>query len=154
MCTQGLFFAMASGLAWNGLTDTPTVGPVGLGPFVGLFESLLGDEAAEEAAVVGQPAVVGPDGASIPVAITVTNAELKNYQIQQWYKMRHEAMKFLREFVGEANIPGVPSVEAIEMTHPHTHTHTPRWRSLHPGHEEKTRSHRLRHGLGLEPLEV
>ena len=72
---------MANGPAWNGRTDTPTMGPIGLGPAAGLFQSLLVNEAAEEAAVVGQPAVAGPDGACIPVAIT--NSELKDYQSRQ-----------------------------------------------------------------------
>ena len=43
-------------------------GPVALGPAAGTFTTLLRDQAAVAAAVVGTPAVVGRDGVAIPVA--------------------------------------------------------------------------------------
>ena len=110
---------MANGTAWKGLTDFETVGPVALGPAADSFESLFSGAAEESAAVVGQLAVVGSEGAEIPVAIL--NSEIKNYQTKQGYKRTNEALKYLREYVGEAEQIGVPSVKAIEMTHTSIH---------------------------------
>ena len=113
LCTQGLFAAMDTGPACTGLTDVETVGPVALGPNAGFFRSLL--ENAEEQAAVGQPAVVGPDGAEIPIVIL--NAEVLGYKTQQGYKRSNEMLKFVRDDIREKFIPRVPCVEAVELTH-------------------------------------
>ena len=108
-CTQKLFFFTVSrNPIWNGRTDTATVGPVALGPCEGMFQSLLTAEAAVTEAVVGQPAVVGPNGVEIQVA--VFNATVQNYETQQGHKRSNEALKYLRAYVGESETEGVPSV--------------------------------------------
>ena len=96
----------------------PVLGPEALGPAATSFASLLQDDAAVAAAVVGEIAVTGPQGEQIPIAIT--NAEVKNYDTQgQGHRLTNEAMKFLRDHVGEEDVPGQPSVRAIELTHAH-----------------------------------
>ena len=50
-------------------------GPVALGTAAGTFSTLLRDQAAVDAAVVGTPAVVGSDGVEIPVAFL--NSEIR-----------------------------------------------------------------------------
>ena len=67
------------------------------------------------AAVVGQPAVVGPDGEQIPVAFL--NSEMRNYVTTQGHNKTNETQKFIREHIAEKGQPGTPAVDAIEMTH-------------------------------------
>ena len=92
----------------------PVEGPEALGPAAGKFRSVLTDNVAVAAAVVGTIAVVGPDGEKIP--ITMTNAEVKAYATPQGHKTSNEALKYLRDHVGEKTVPGVPTLRAVEVT--------------------------------------
>jgi hypothetical protein len=110
--TDGMFDAIIEECyAW------PVVGPEALGPAAGKFRSVLTDEAAVAAAVTGNIAVLGPSGEEIP--IWMTNAEVKAYTTKQGHATTNEAMKYVRDHVGEKNVPGVPTLRAVEVTHAH-----------------------------------
>ena len=117
------FFAMAGTI--DGMFDViieecyawPVVGPEALGPAAGKFRSVLTDEAAVAASVTGNIAVLGPSGEEIP--IWMTNAEVKAYTTPQGHATTNEAMKYVRGHVGEKNVPGVPTLRALEVTHAH-----------------------------------
>ena len=64
---------------------------------------------------MGNPRSWGDDGVPIPVAFL--NADIGRYQTSQGRKTTNEFMRFLREWVGEAEILGQPCVPAIEITH-------------------------------------
>ena len=71
LCSAALFFAMdhaAIIATWKHMCFMH-VGPAALGPSAGKFNTLLLGPAAVAAAVVGHPAVVGPEGEQIPVAL-------------------------------------------------------------------------------------
>ena len=96
-------------------------GPVALGPAAGTFTTLLRDQAAVAAAVVGTPAVLGSDGVAIPVAFL--NSDIRGYVCTQGHRTTNVTMKWIREYLGEASVPGEPSCEAIEITHTFTAQH-------------------------------
>ena len=66
-------------------------GPVALGPAAGTFTTLLRDQAAVDAAVVGTPAVVGSGGVGIPVALL--NSEIRDYVATQGHEMTDVTLK-------------------------------------------------------------
>ena len=107
------------------------------------LKTLLDDPAKEAAAEVGEPAVVGPDGVVITVAIT--NSEIKNLVPRHGHRRSNCALKFIRQYIGEAHEEGQPCVPAIEMTHTRF-VLIPTLRNI-----EKTRLEvpGRRHGLGL-----
>ena len=82
----------------------PVEGPEALGPAAGGFRSLLVSDAAVAAAVAGSIALVGPAGEN--VKIMMTNAEVKAYGTNQGHKTTNEAMKYIRDHVGEKEDPG------------------------------------------------
>ena len=129
---------------WRGHTNIETVGPVALGPAAGQFEPILDDPAKVAAAIAGQPAVVGPGGVVITVAIT--NSEIKNLQPQQGHRRSNCALKFIREFIGEAFEQGQPCVAAVEVTHTR-HVFIPVYTKLD---KKRLGVRGRRHGLGLE----
>ena len=92
-------------------------GPEALGPAAGTFHTALLDDAAVAAATVGAIAVVGPKGENIPVVIT--KDQLRAYVPSQGHKVTNEAMKYLRDFVGEKDVPGKPRIRAVEVTTAH-----------------------------------
>ena len=92
----------------------PVAGPEALGAAAGTFTSVLLDDAAVAAATVGQPAVVGPNGESIAVAIT--RDQLRTYVPPHGHKVTNETIKYLRDFVGEKDVRGQPGMRAIEVT--------------------------------------
>ena len=96
----------------------PVKGPEALGPAAGTFRSVLEDDAAVAAANVGTIAVVGPDGEEIPIAMT--NAEVMAYAPTQGHKASNEALKYLRDHVGEKDVRGVPGIRSVELTTSHT----------------------------------
>ena len=91
------------------------VGPVALGSAAGTFTTLLRDQTAVDTAVVGTPAVVGKDGVAIPVAFL--NSEIRDYVSPQGHETTDVTLKWFREYLGEPNVPWLPSCQAIEMTH-------------------------------------
>ena len=95
----------------------PVEGPEALGPAAGGFRSLLVNDAAVAAAVAGTFAVVGPAGENIP--IMMTNDEVKAYVRTQGHKATNEAMKYLRDHVGEKDVRGLPGIRALEVTTAH-----------------------------------
>ena len=95
----------------------PVEGPEALGPAAGTFHTVLGDDAAVAAATVGAIAVVGPNGENIPVAIT--RDQLRAYVPSQGHKVTNEAMKYLRDHVGEKDVRGQPGIRAVEVTTAH-----------------------------------
>ena len=100
-------------------------GPVALGPAVGTCTTLLRDQAAVAAAVVGTPAVVGSDGVAIPVAFL--NSEIRDYVSTQGHNITNVTLKWLREYLGESNVPGLPSCAAIELTNINTAKNVGPW---------------------------
>ena len=92
----------------------PVAGPEALGPAAGTFHTALLDDAAVAAATVGQPAVVGPNGENIAVAIT--RDQLRTYVPPHGHKVTNETIKYLRDFVGEKDVRGQPGMRAIEVT--------------------------------------
>jgi hypothetical protein len=95
----------------------PVEGPEALGPAAGGFRSLLVSDAAVAAAVAGSIALVGPAGEN--VKIMMTNAEVKAYGTNQGHKTTNEAMKYIRDHVGEKEDPGWPGIRALEVTTAH-----------------------------------
>ena len=91
LCSAAFFSAMQFDqivAIWR-MNTCVCVGPTALAPHAGQFTTLLVDAAAVDAAVVGQPAVVGPDGIRIPVAIL--NSELQGYQTLQGHRITNDA---------------------------------------------------------------
>ena len=76
-------------------------GPVALGTAAGTFCTLLRDQAAVVAAVVGTPAVVGRDGVAIPMAFL--NSDIRGYVSPQGHRTTNVAMEWIREYLGESN---------------------------------------------------
>ena len=94
------------------------LGPVALGTSAGTFKTLLGEQTAVDTAVVGTPAVVEHDGVVIPVAFL--NSEIRAHVTTQGHQTTNITMKWLREYVGEMHVPGLPSCAAIELTNINT----------------------------------
>ena len=94
----------------------PAVGPWALGLNAGSFRSVLVEEAAVAAATTGTVAVIGPSGEEMP--IVMTNKEVKHYANNQPHRAANEALKYLRDNVGEDG-KGNPVCLAIDvcMTH-------------------------------------
>ena len=67
-------------------------GPVALAPAAGTFTTLLRDQAAVAAAVVGTPAVLGSDGVAIPVAFL--NSDIRGYVCTQGHRTTNVTMKW------------------------------------------------------------
>ena len=95
----------------------PVDGPEALGPAAGTFRTVLEDDAAVAAAAVGTIAVMGPEGEQIGVMIT--NSQIRNYVTTQGHQWTNEALEYLRDYVGEKEVLGKPSMRAIELTTAH-----------------------------------
>ena len=87
------------------------LGPVALGTSAGTFKTLLEDQTAVDTAVVGTPAVVGNDGVAIPVAFL--NSDVRGYASLQGHETTNVAMKCLREYLGEPNVPWLRVVKPL-----------------------------------------
>ena len=88
------------------------------GPNVGKFKSTLKVESAVAEAKRGDVAVIGPGGEELTIAIT--NKDLRAFRpTKQAWKDSSEALKFLRDKLGEQGVVGQPTTHSIDITDTH-----------------------------------
>ena len=93
-------------------------GALPLGPNVGKFKSTLKIESAVAEAKRGDVAVIGPGGEGLTIAIT--NKDLRAFRpTKQAWKDSSEALKFLRDKLGEQGVVGQPTTHSIDITDTH-----------------------------------